>query len=186
GQTGFMPGTLVVPRFVLQELQKVADSADPVRRGRGRRGLEVLDRLQKQQRIPFEVLENELEAGHDVDSELVRLARSMKCSIITNDYNLNRVAAIQGINVLNVNDLANALKSVVLPGEQMAVRIIQEGKEYDQGVGYLDDGTMVVVENGRRYLDSKVDIVVMRVLQTAAGRMVFAQAKAGQNGQAAS
>src|SRR5439155_17578694 len=140
-----------------------ADSADPVRRGRGRRGLDVLDRLQKQQRTPLEVLENEVEGGHDVDSELVRLARAMKCSIITNDYNLNRVAAIQGINILNVNELANAVKSAVLPGEQIAVRIIQEGKEYDQGVGYLEDGTMVVVENGRRYLDSEIEIVVMRV-----------------------
>jgi uncharacterized protein YacL len=186
GQTGFLPGSLVVPRFVLHELQRIADSADPVRRGRGRRGLDVLDRLQKQQRAPFELLESELEAGRDVDSQLVTMARSMKCSIITTDYNLNRVAAIQGVSVLNVNELANALKAAVLPGEEMAVRIIQEGKEYGQGVGYLEDGTMVVVENGRRYLDREVDIVVVRVLQTAAGRMVFAQAKSGHDGKAAS
>jgi uncharacterized protein YacL len=186
GQTGFLPGSLVVPRFVLHELQRIADSADPVRRGRGRRGLDVLDRLQKQQRVPFELLESELEAGRDVDSQLVSMARSMRGSIITTDYNLNRVAVIQGINVLNVNELANAVRAAVLPGEEMAVRIIQEGKEYGQGVGYLEDGTMVVVENGRRYLDREVEIVVVRVLQTAAGRMVFAQAKSGHNGKTAS
>ena len=184
--TGFVPGPLVVPRFVLHELQKIADSADPLRRARGRRGLDILDRLQKQQRLPIEILEAELEDGHDVDSQLVRLAGSMKGSIATNDYNLNRVAAIQGINVLNVNELANAVKSMVLPGQEMALRVIQEGKEYGQGIGYLEDGTMVVVENGRRHLNADVQVVVMRVLQTAAGRMVFAQAKASQEGRAAS
>jgi uncharacterized protein YacL len=185
-QTGFLPGPLVLPRFVLHELQKIADSADPVRRSRGRRGLDVLDRLQKQPRVPLEVLETELDSGQDVDSQLVRLAQSTKCSIITNDYNLNRVAVIQGVEVLNINELANAVKSVVLPGEQFAIRVMQEGKEYGQGVGYLDDGTMVVVENGRRYLNKDIDIVVLRVLQTNAGRMVFAQPRSGHGGQAAS
>jgi uncharacterized protein YacL len=182
-ETGFVPGTLLVPRFVLGELQSVADSADPTRRARGRRGLDVLDRLQRQQRVPLELLEQELENGQDVDSELVRLARSLRCSIITNDYNLNRVAAIQGISVLNVNELANAVKSAVVPGEEMAIRVIQEGRELGQGVGYLEDGTMVVVEDGRRHLNAEVGIVVMRVLQTAAGRMVFAQVKSSGNGK---
>jgi uncharacterized protein YacL len=181
-ETGFIPGPLVVPRFVLGELQSVADSSDPIRRARGRRGLDVLDRLQRQQRVPVQLVEQELEAGQDVDAQLVRLARAMHCSIVTNDYNLNRVAAIQGISVLNVNELANAVKAVVLPGEEMAIRVIQEGRELGQGVGYLDDGTMVVVENGRRHLNSEVGVVVMRVLQTAAGRMVFAQIKSAGNG----
>ena len=175
GQTGFLPGTLAVPKFVLHELQRIADSSDAVRRGRGRRGLDVLDRLKKNQRVPLELMENELEGGQEVDAELVRLARLLKCPIITTDYNLNRVAGIQGVPVLNVNELTNAVKSVVLPGEEMTVRIIQEGKEYGQGVGYLQDGTMVVVENGRQHLEANVEVVVMRVLQTAAGRMVFAQ-----------
>lgn len=181
-QTGFIPGPLVVPRFVLHELQKIADSPDPLRRNRGRRGLEILNRLQKQQRVPFEVLAADLENGFDVDAQLVRLAKSTNSAIITNDYNLNRVAGIQGVAVLNVNELANAVRTPVLPGEEMVVRIIQEGKEHGQGVAYLDDGTMVVVENGRRYLDSDVEIVIMRVLQTAAGRMIFAQIKSGNDG----
>jgi uncharacterized protein YacL len=182
-ETGFVPGRLVVPRFVLRELQFVADSSDPMRRGRGRRGLDVLDRLQRQQRVPLELLEQGLENGQDVDSQLVLLARSLGCSIITNDYNLNRIAAIQGIVVLNVNELANAVKTVVLPGEEMAIRVIQEGRESGQGVGYLDDGTMVVIEDGRRHLNAEVGVVVMRVLQTAAGRMVFAQVKPNWNGR---
>ncbi len=186
GQTGFLPGTLAIPKFVLHELQRIADSSDAGRRGRGRRGLDVLDRLQKNQRVPVELLENDLESGQEVDAELVRLARLLKCAIITTDYNLNRVAGIQGIAVLNVNELANAVKSVVLPGEEMTVRIIQEGKEYGQGVGYLEDGTMVVVENGRQHLNANVDVMVMRVLQTAAGRMVFAQTRTAHSGQAAS
>jgi uncharacterized protein YacL len=184
GQTGFLPGPLVVPRFVLDELQHIADSPDALRRNRGRRGLDVLERLQKQQRVPLEVIGAELDSGQTVDSQLVRLAKTMKCSIITNDLNLNRVAAIQGVNVLNINELANAMKSVVLPGEEMLLRVIQEGKDFGQGVGYLDDGTMVVVENGRQYLASEVEIVVKRVHQTAAGRMVFAQPKSTSRTQA--
>lgn len=184
-QTGFISGPLVIPRFVLQELQRIADSPDPLRRNRGRRGLDILNRLQKDLAVPIEVSDVDVDGNLDVDAKLVRLAKMTKCPIITNDYNLNRVAGIQGVKVLNINELANAVKSVVLPGEEMSVKIIQEGKEYGQGVGYLDDGTMVVVENGRRYLNSSVDIVVTRVLQTVAGRMIFAHTKGtGHNGQA--
>jgi uncharacterized protein YacL len=174
-QTGFLRGTLLVPRFVLVELQHVADSPDPLKRNRGRRGLEILNRLQKESTAPVEISDADARDIPDVDSKLVKLGRQMDCPIITNDYNLNRVAELQGVTVLNVNELANALKPVVLPGEEMAVRIIQEGKEYNQGVGYLDDGTMIVVENGRAHLHQEIDIVVTRVLQTVAGRMIFAQ-----------
>jgi uncharacterized protein YacL len=177
GQTGFLHGTLVVPRFVLSELQHIAGSADPLRRNRGRRGLEILNRLQKDSSTPVSICE--LEAGEvpDVDGKLVKLATQLHCPVITNDFGLNRIAELQGVRVLNINQLANALKPVVLPGEEMAVHIIQEGKELNQGVGYLDDGTMIVVENGRRYLHNDLDIVVTRVLQTVAGRMIFAQPK---------
>lgn len=174
-QTGFLRGTLLVPRFVLIELQHVADSPDPLKRNRGRRGLEILNRLQKESTAPVEISDADARDIPDVDSKLVKLGRQMDCPIITNDFNLNRVAELQGVTVLNVNELANALKPVVLPGEEMAVRIIQEGKEYNQGVGYLDDGTMIVVENGRAHLHQEIDIVVTRVLQTVAGRMIFAQ-----------
>jgi uncharacterized protein YacL len=176
-QSGFLYGTLVVPRFVLSELQHIAGSADPLRRNRGRRGLEILNRLQKDSPTPVSICE--LEAGDvpDVDGKLVKLARQMQCPVITNDFGLNRIAELQGVRVLNINQLANALKPVVLPGEEMAVHIIQEGKELNQGVGYLDDGTMIVVENGRRYLHNDLEIVVTRVLQTVAGRMIFAQPK---------
>jgi uncharacterized protein YacL len=180
--TGFLGGTLVVPRFVLQELQHIADSPDPLRRNRGRRGLDVLNRLQKEALVPLEIGEGDPDPTLEVDAKLVRMARVAGCAIITNDYNLNRVAGIQGVKVLNVNELANAVKSVVLPGEELTVRIIHDGKEYGQGVGYLDDGTMVVVENGRRHQNANVDVVVTRVLQTAAGRMIFAQPRAGHNG----
>jgi uncharacterized protein YacL len=183
--TGFVPGALAVPRFVLLELQGIADSADSMRRSRGRRGLEVLERLKRQPRARLEVLEEE-QGAEDVDSGLVRLALDRRWSILTNDFNLNRVASIQGVDVLNVNELANAVKSVLLPGEEMVIRIIQEGKEYGQGIGYLEDGTMVVVENGRRHLNADVGCVVQRVLQTAAGRMVFANLRGSPNGHAQS
>ena len=173
-QTGFIMGPMVIPRFVLQELQRIADSADPLRRNRGRRGLDMLNRLQKESLAPIEVLDTEENDTADVDARLVKLARQMNSAIITNDFNLNRVAALQGVKVLNINELANAVKPVVLPGEEMTVRIIQEGKELGQGVGYLDDGTMVVVEGGRKLLNSEVAIIVSRVLQTVAGRMIFA------------
>ena len=173
--TGFLEGSLVVPRFVLDELRHIADSSDPLRRNRGRRGLEVLGKLRKDEVVPLQVLDVGVENGNEVDAVLVQLAREMKSSILTTDYNLNRVAELQGVQVLNVNELANALKSIVLPGEELRVNIVQEGKEVDQGVAYLDDGTMVVVEGGRRYLNAFHDVVVTRVLQTAAGRIIFAQ-----------
>ena len=176
--TGFLEGELVVPRFVLDELRHIADSSDALRRNRGRRGLEVLGRLRKDNTVPMEVLDVGVGVGEEVDAQLVRLAKGMKSPILTTDYNLNRVAELQGVQVLNVNELANALKSIVLPGEEMRVHIVQEGKEAGQGVAYLDDGTMVVVEGGRRYLSSFHDVIVTRVLQTAAGRIIFAQPKA--------
>ena len=177
--TGFVEGTLVVPRFVLDELRHIADSSDPLRRNRGRRGLEVLGKLRGEDKVSLEVLDVGVDVGDEVDSQLVKLARSMNSSILTTDYNLNRVAELQGVQVLNVNELANALKSVVLPGEEMRVNIVQEGKEAGQGVAYLDDGTMVVVEGGRRYINAYHDVVVTRVLQTAAGRIIFAQSRNG-------
>ncbi|MDA0264775.1 MAG: PIN domain-containing protein [Chloroflexi bacterium] len=173
--TGFLEGSLVVPRFVLDELRHIADSSDPLRRNRGRRGLEVLGKLRKDESVPLQVLDVGVENGKEVDAVLVQLAREMKASILTTDYNLNRVAELQGVQVLNVNELANALKSIVLPGEELRVNIVQEGKEVGQGVAYLDDGTMVVVEGGRRYLNAFHDVAVTRVLQTAAGRIIFAQ-----------
>jgi uncharacterized protein YacL len=182
GQTGFLTGPLVVPSFVLHELQHIADSSDPLRRGRGRRGLDILNRLQKEAAVPLEIYEAEGDPNGEVDAMLVSLARRMGCPIVTNDYNLNRVAGLHGVRVLNVNELANAVKSMVLPGQELSLRIIQEGKELGQGVGYLEDGTMVVVENGRRAIGSSVHVTVSRVLQTVAGRMVFAQLKGAQNG----
>jgi len=176
-ETGFVHGTLIIPRFVLDELRHIADSADSLRRNRGRRGLDVLNRLQKDSPVPIRISEVDFENNQDVDSKLVKMAATYGCPIITNDFNLNRVAELEGVRVLNINQLANAVKTVVLPGEEMAVRIIQEGKEMGQGVGFLDDGTMVVVEGGRRYLNDDLDIVVTRVLQTVAGRMIFAQPK---------
>ncbi len=176
--TGFLEGSLLVPRFVLDELRHIADSSDPLRRNRGRRGLEVLARLRKDGIVPLQVLDVGVD-GVEVDARLVQLARSMESSILTTDYNLNRVAELQGVQVLNVNELANALKSIVIPGEELRVNIVQEGKEAGQGVAYLDDGTMVVIEGGRRYINSSHDVVVSRVLQTAAGRIIFAQPKGG-------
>jgi uncharacterized protein YacL len=179
-KAGFIDGTLLVPRFVLLELQHIADSADPLRRARGRRGLDMLNRLQKEAVVPLEISEVDADDVVGVDSKLVKIARTYHCPVITNDFNLNRVAELQGVKVLNINELANAVKPVVLPGEEMHVHVIQEGKELGQGVAYLDDGTMVVVENGRRYMNSDVDVVVTRVLQTVAGRMIFAQMKNGK------
>lgn len=173
--TGFLQGTLVIPRFVLNELHKIADSADSLRRNRGRRGLEMLNKLQKDSVIPIEIAEGEPDERGEVDGRLVKMAKKMRAFIITNDYNLNRVAEFQGVQVLNVNELAKALRSVVMPGEEMNIRIIQEGKEQGQGIGYLDDGTMVVVEGGKRYINSQLDVVVTRVFQTVAGRMIFGQ-----------
>lgn len=173
--TGFLTGSLIVPQFVLRELQAIADSADALRRNRGRRGLDMLARLQSERHMPVEIVDIAVEGPHDVDSQLVATAREFSYPIITNDYNLNKVAALQGVKILNINELAQSVKPVLLPGEDVNVRIIQEGKEFNQGVGYLDDGTMVVVENGRRSINSEVDVTVTRVLQTMAGRMIFAQ-----------
>ena len=178
GLTGFLQGTLVIPGFVLDELRHIADSSDSMKRTRGRRGLEVLGKLRKDTTVPIQVLDTETRNGAEVDAQLVKLAKTMKVPIMTTDFNLNRVADLQGIQVLNVNELAGALRPMVLPGEDLTVNIIQEGKEVGQGVAFLDDGTMVVVEGGRRYLNSLHDVVVTRVLQTAAGRIIFAQPKA--------
>ncbi len=172
--TGFIRTPVWVPRFVLNELQHVADSSDTLRRNRGRRGLEMLNRMQKEAPVPVQVVDMDVEGARQVDAKLVQLARQLNCPIITNDYNLNRVAGLQGVVVLNVNELSNAVKAVVLPGETLTIRVIQEGKEAGQGVGYLDDGTMVVVENGRRYMDNEIEVAVTKVLQTNAGRMIFA------------
>ena len=167
-QTGFIPGTLVVPRFVLKELQHIADSADSMRRARGRRGLDMLQRL-KESPVTVEITDADVEDIPEVDAKLVKLARQWKCAIITNDFNLNRVADLQGVKVLNINELANAVKPVLIPGEEMEVKIMQDGKELGQGVGYLDDGTMIVVENGKSHMGDTIDVTVTRVLQTVAG-----------------
>ena len=173
--SGFLYGRLVIPHFVLDELQRIADSADPQRRGRGRRGLEILGRLQKDGPTPVDIVTDDpLEVG-DVDSKLVVLARARNGAILTNDFNLNRVADLQSIRVLNINSLANALKPALLPGDSLKIKVLTEGKEQGQGVGYLDDGTMVVIEGGSKFVDHELDVVVTRVLQTVMGRMVFAQ-----------
>jgi uncharacterized protein YacL len=174
-ESGFIYGTLVVPRFVLDELQHIADSSDTLRRNRGRRGLEILSRMQKDSRTPVELAEERYPEIDEVDAKLVALARARSRAILTNDFNLNRVAELQGIRVMNINSLANAVKPALLPGEDLRVRVIQEGKEVGQGVGFLDDGTMIVVEGGARYIDRDLDVAVTRVLQTVAGRMIFAQ-----------
>ena len=176
-QTGFINGTIIVPRFVLNELHRIADSSDTMRRNRGRRGLDILNQLQKEANVPIEIVDIEVEGIADVDSKLVKLARDHHCPIITNDFNLNRVAELQGIKVLNINELANAIKPVLLPGEDIQIKIMQDGKELGQGVGYLDDGTMIVVENGRQYMNTTIEVTVTRVLQTVAGRMIFAHPK---------
>ena len=174
-QTGFLQGTLVIPRFVLNELRHVADSGDSIRRARGRRGLEILNQIRMDGKVRTEVLEIDYPRARDVDAKLVGLAKDMGAAIVTTDFNLNRVAQIDGITVLNVNELAGSLRPVVIPGENMRLRIIQEGKEAGQGVGFLEDGTMVVVESGIRYLDTELNVTATRILQTAAGRIIFAQ-----------
>lgn len=173
--TGFIQGELIVPLFVLNELQHIADSADTLRRNRGRRGLEILRQLQEEAPVPVRITDEDDETVKEVDDKLIALAQRFSAKILTNDYNLNRVAELQGVVVLNVNELANAVKTVLLPGETFSIHVIQAGKEVDQGVGYLDDGTMVVVEDGRAYIGQTVDVTVSKVLQTAAGRMIFAR-----------
>ena len=172
---GFLYGRLVISRAVLDELQRIADSPDTLRRNRGRRGLDILTRLSKESSTPVDIVDDTFPAIAEVDQKLVALAASRDRLILTNDFNLNRVAELQGLRVLNVNSLANAVKPAVLPGEELRVRVIQEGKEPGQGVGFLDDGTMIVVEGGARLIDRDVDVAVTRVLQTVAGRMIFAQ-----------
>jgi uncharacterized protein YacL len=178
-RTGFIAGPMLVPSFVLTELQHIADSSDGLRRQRGRRGLDILNRLQKDTNVPFRITDLEVEGVRDVDDKLVILARQLHCPILTNDYNLNRVAELQGVTVLNINELANAVKAVFLPGEALEVHVIQEGKEVDQGVAYLDDGTMVVIENGKAHMDRTISVMVTKVLQTTAGRMIFARPQEG-------
>jgi uncharacterized protein YacL len=174
-ESGFLFGTLMVPRFVLDEIQHIADSPDALRRNRGRRGLEILARMQKDAPTPVIVIEDDAPEVTEVDAKLVAVAKRYSRAVLTNDFNLNRVAELQGVRVLNINSLANAVKPALLPGEELRVRVIQQGKESGQGVGFLDDGTMIVVEGGARFVDTEVDVAVTRVLQTVAGRMIFAQ-----------
>ncbi|MES2210352.1 MAG: PIN domain-containing protein [Chloroflexota bacterium] len=173
--SGFLYGTLVVPRFILDEVQKIADSPDTLRRNRGRRGLEILTRMQKDSPTPVIIIDDDAPEVDEVDAKLVALAKRFSRAVLTNDFNLNRVAELQGVRVLNINSLANAVKPALLPNEELRVRVIQAGKEAGQGVAFLDDGTMIVVEGGSRFIDQDVDVAVTRVLQTVAGRMVFAQ-----------
>jgi len=174
-ESGFLPGAVIIPRFVLKEIQFVADSSNPLKRNRGRRALEVLNRIQKSSLARVEIWEKDYADLRAVDEKLLRLAKELGANLVTNDYNLNQVGELQGIRILNLNDLANALKAVVLPGEMMSVQVVKDGKERGQGVGYLDDGTMVVVEGGRERMGEQLEVLVTSVLQTAAGRMIFAK-----------
>lgn len=176
-QTGFIEGTLVIPNFVLQELRHIADSSDGLKRNRGRRGLDVLNKIQKELNIKVEIYEKDFPDIPEVDSKLLKLAQNLNGKVITNDYNLNKVAEFQGVSVLNINELANAVKPVVLPGETMNLFIVKDGKESGQGVAYLDDGTMIVVEGGKKFIGKEIEVIVTSVLQTAAGRMIFAREK---------
>jgi len=179
-RTGFISGTILVPKFVLAELQHIADAGDPLKRNRGRRGLDVLKRLQEEAAVPVRITDMDIAGVREVDDKLVILAKQMNYAVVTNDYNLNHVAQLQGVSVLNINELANAVKAVFLPGEALNVTIIQEGKELGQGVGYLDDGTMVVVDDGRRHMNQPLAVLVTKVLQTTAGRMIFAKPENGR------
>lgn len=176
-ETGFLEGPILLPQFVLSELQHIADSSDPVKRTRGKRGLDVLHHIQKQTGLEVKIVDQDYPSVKEVDAKLIELAKEVHGKIITNDFNLNKVAGLQGIDVLNINELANSLKPVVLPGEEMSVKILKEGKEMGQGVAYLDDGTMIVVDNGKRQIGKTIDVVVTSVLQTPAGRMIFARLK---------
>ncbi|QSX08158.1 PIN/TRAM domain-containing protein [Alkalibacter rhizosphaerae] len=176
-KTGFVEGVLIIPGFVLSELQYIADSSDSLKRTKGRRGLDILNRIQKELDIEVMISDKEYPEISEVDSKLLQLAKDIKGKVVTNDYNLNKVAEFHGVGVLNINELSNAVKPVVIPGEEMVVTVIKDGKESNQGVAYLDDGTMIVVENGKRYVGSTIEVVVTSVLQTAAGRMIFAKPK---------
>jgi len=181
-QTGFIEGSLIIPQFVLDELRHIADSADSLKRNRGRRGLDVLNKIQKELNIEVIISDKDFPEIAEVDSKLLRLAHLVNGKVITNDYNLNKVAEFQGVPVLNINELANAVKPVVLPGEEMKITIIKDGKESGQGVSYLDDGTMIVVEGGKKFIGETKEVLVTSVLQTAAGRMIFAKPKEDYNG----
>jgi uncharacterized protein YacL len=172
-KTGFLPGTMIIPRFVLTELQFIADSSESLRRQRGRRGMAVLTELQKNPLIMVQISDIDVEGVKEVDDKLVILAKQLRCPVLTNDYNLNRIAELQGVSILNINELANSVKSIVLPGEILEIAIIQDGKEHNQGVGYMEDGTMVVVDGGNKYIGTTKLIGVTKVLQTAAGKMIF-------------
>ncbi|MFZ3137225.1 MAG: PIN domain-containing protein [Thermodesulfovibrionales bacterium] len=176
-ETGFLEGVFILPQFILQELQHIADASDTMKRARGRRGLDILHKIQKMSRITVRIVDEDFPKIKEVDAKLVALAKLLNAKVITNDFNLNKVAELQGVSVLNINELANSLKPVVLPGEAMMVFILKEGKEYNQGVAYLDDGTMVVVENARRLIGKNSDVTVTSVLQTTAGRMIFSKLK---------
>lgn len=176
-QTKFLEGTIVIPQFVLKELQHIADSSDVLKRNRGRRGLDILNRIQKELKADVEIFDGDFEEIQEVDSKLVRLAQEMDGIVVTNDFNLNKVCDFQGVQVLNINDLANAVKPVVLPGEELVVQVIKDGKEQRQGIAYLDDGTMIVVEEGRDHIGKTIEVLITSVLQTSAGRMIFAKPK---------
>jgi uncharacterized protein YacL len=176
-ETEFLDGTLIIPQFILQELQHIADSSDSLKRARGRRGLDILHRIQKMSHMEVRIVDDDFPKIRDVDSKLIALAKRTGAKVITNDFNLNKVAELQGVKVLNINDLSNAVKPVALPGETMRVFVLKEGKEPGQGVAYLDDGTMIVVENGRKFINKNVEVAVTSVLQTAAGRMIFTKLK---------
>ncbi len=173
-KTGFVPGKLLVPRFILAELQNIADSEDPMRRSRGRRGLEMLNLLRQNPDVEIDIIEENPQDVAEVDHKLVHLAREYGTNILTTDYNLNRVATIENVTVLNMNELANAIKALVIPGEEMRVKVVQKGKEKNQGLAYLEDGTMIVVENGDKLIGKDVDVEVTRIFQTVAGKMIFA------------
>jgi uncharacterized protein YacL len=174
-KTNFIEGGLIIPSFVLTELQKIADSPDPLRRNRGRRGLDLLNKIQKENQITIKIFDRDYEELNEVDTKLLRLAMELGAKVVTNDFNLNKVAELYGVPVLNINELSNAIKPVVLPGEEMAVHVLRDGKEYGQGIGYLEDGTMIVVEGGKSYIGMDIEILVTSVLQTSAGRMIFAK-----------
>lgn len=176
-QTSFLEGTIVIPQFVLEELQHIADSSDVLKRNRGRRGLDILNRMQKEVAVKVEIYEGDFEDIQEVDSKLVKLAKVINGIVVTNDFNLNKVCEFQNVQVLNINDLANAVKPIVLPGEELVVQVIKDGKEQNQGVAYLDDGTMIVVEEGKDYIGKTIEVLVTSVLQTSAGRMIFAKPK---------
>ncbi len=176
-RTGFVEGPLIIPEFILEELRHIADSSASLKRNRGRRGLDVLNIIQKELEIEVKIVDQDFPDIHEVDVKLLKLAQMINGTVVTNDYNLNKVAGLQGVKVLNINELANAVKPVVLPGEEMQVEMIKDGKESGQGLAYLDDGTMIVVEGGRRFIGQEIDVLVTSVLQTAAGRMIFAKPK---------